>query len=692
LTLRDIQALKPGDFVVHVDYGIGKFAGLHRITVRDKQQEAVRLLFAGGDELFVNVAALHRLHRYSGKEGHQPRLTKLGTGAWERLKSRTKKRVKDIARDLIKLYAQRKASDGFAFQTDTIWQREMEAAFEWEDTPDQLAATEAVKKDMEMQTPMDRLVCGDVGFGKTEIAVRAAFKAVQDGKQVVVIVPTTILAAQHIETFTRRLGRFPIRIGQLSRFISQADQKKTIADLKNGLVDVVIGTHRLLSKDIAFKDLGLLIVDEEQRFGVAAKEKLRKLRPHVDTLTLTATPIPRTLQFSLLGARDLSIMQTPPLNRQPIVTEIHTFDQDLIRDALLYEVNRGGQAFFVHNRVQTIDEMAAMIRAMLPDVRIQVAHGQMPSAQLEKVMMDFMQRKFDVLVCTNIIESGLDVSNANTIVINHAERHGLSDLHQLRGRVGRSDQKAFCYLLVPSIHTLTKEARARLQAVEEFSDLGSGLNIAMRDLDIRGAGNLLGAEQSGFIEDVGFETYHKILDEAVQELRMDEFQEVFAESGHIPTAPDPAIDVAEDVLIPADYVTNGNERLNLYRRLAETSVDEFDAFRSELEDRFGPVPQAVDTLLQMAQMKPLAHALRLTRVSWKNERLFLTFPDQKNDPYFYAEVFNQLLERLGGLDNQYVLKDSRSGRLRAIVQDVNTLEDGVGVLGKLQVEAEIATA
>ncbi|MCH7638536.1 MAG: transcription-repair coupling factor [Bacteroidetes bacterium] len=691
LTLRDIQALKPGDFVVHVDHGIGKFAGLHRITVRERQQEAVRLLFAGGDELFVNVAALHRLHRYSGKEGHQPRLTKLGTGAWERLKSRTKKRVKDIARDLIKLYAQRKASDGFAFQTDTIWQREMEAAFEWEDTPDQLAASEAVKKDMEMQTPMDRLVCGDVGFGKTEIAVRAAFKAVQDGKQVVVIVPTTILAAQHIETFTRRLGRFPIRIGQLSRFISQADQKRTIADLKNGLVDVVIGTHRLLSKDIAFKYLGLLIVDEEQRFGVAAKEKLRKLRPHVDTLTLTATPIPRTLQFSLLGARDLSIMQTPPLNRQPIVTEIHTFDQDLIRDALLYEVNRGGQAFFVHNRVRTIDEMAAMIRAMLPDVRIQVAHGQMPSAQLEKVMMDFMRRKFDVLVCTNIIESGLDVSNANTIVINHAERHGLSDLHQLRGRVGRSDQKAFCYLLVPSIHTLTKEARARLQAVEEFSDLGSGLNIAMRDLDIRGAGNLLGAEQSGFIEDVGFETYHKILDEAVQELRMEEFQEVFAESGRVPPAPDPAIDVAEDVFIPADFVTNGNERLNLYRRLAETSVDEFAAFRSELEDRFGPVPQAVDTLLLMAQMKPLAHALRLTRATWKNQRLFLTFPDQKNDPYFYAEVFNPLLERLGGLDRRYVLKDSRSGRLRVIVQEVNALVEAVEVLERIQIPS-VATA
>ncbi len=691
LTLRDVQALKPGDFVVHVDHGIGKFAGLQRITVREQKQEAVRLLFSGGDELFVNVSALHRLHRYSGKEGHQPRLTKLGTGAWERLKSRTKKRVKDIARDLIKLYAQRKAAEGFAFKPDTIWQREMEAAFEWEDTPDQLAATEAVKEDMEQAVPMDRLVCGDVGFGKTEIAVRAAFKAVQDGKQVGVIVPTTILAAQHVETFNKRMGRFPIRIGQLSRFVTPTDQKKTVSELKTGQVDVVIGTHRMLSKDIAFKDLGLLVVDEEQRFGVAAKEKLRKLRPNVDTLTLTATPIPRTLQFSLLGARDLSIMQTPPLNRQPIVTEIHTFDQDLIRDALLYEVNRGGQAFFIHNRVQTIEEMSEMIRGMLPDVRIQVGHGQMPSARLEKVMMDFMQRKFDVLVCTNIVESGLDVSNANTIIINHAERHGLSDLHQLRGRVGRSDQKAFCYLLVPSIHALTKEARARLQAVEEFSDLGSGFNISMRDLDIRGAGNMLGAEQSGFIEDVGFETYHKILDEAVQELRMDEFAEVFAETGHIPPAPEPAIDVEEDVFIPSDYVANGNERLNLYRRLAETSVEDFDAFRAELEDRFGTVPKAVDTLLLMAQLKPLAHALRLTRVTWKNQRLFVTFPDQKNDPYFYAEVFNPLLERLGGLDKKYVLKDSRSGRLRAIVQEVVTLKDGVDVLERLQT-SQIASA
>ncbi|NNF58060.1 MAG: transcription-repair coupling factor [Rhodothermaceae bacterium] len=684
LTLRDLQALTPGDFVVHIDHGIGKFAGLNKITVREQQQEAVRLLFAGGDELFVNVGALHKLHKYTGKEGHQPKLTRLGTGAWERLKARTKKRVKDIARDLIKLYAQRKAAEGYQFKPDSLWQRELEAAFPYEDTPDQVTATAAVKEDMEQAIPMDRLVCGDVGFGKTEIAVRAAFKAVQDGKQVAVIVPTTILAAQHVETFTKRMGRYPVRLAQLSRFVSKEEQKEVIAGLAEGTVDVVIGTHRLLSKDVQFKDLGLLIVDEEQRFGVSAKEKLRKLRPNVDTLTLTATPIPRTLQFSLLGARDLSIMNTPPANRQPVVTEIHTFGTDLIRDAILYEVNRGGQVFFLHNRVQSIDGMAATIQSLVPDVRIRVAHGQMPSAQLEAVMHDFMDRKFDVLVSTNIIESGLDVANANTILINHAERHGLSDLHQLRGRVGRSDQKAFCYLLVPSVHALTREARQRLQAVEEFAELGSGFNIAMRDLDIRGAGNMLGAEQSGFIEDVGFETYHKILDEAVQELRAEEFAEVFAESGHIPPAREPAVDVEEDVFIPADYVTNAVERLNLYRRLAELPADEIDAFRAELEDRFGPIPEAVETLLLMSELKPLAHALRLSRVTWKNQRLFLTVPTQADDPYFYQHVFEPLLARLDVLPNRYVLKDSKAGRLRAIVQDVATLRDATTVLDRLQ--------
>ncbi len=687
LTLRDLQALTPGDFVVHVDHGIGKFAGLQTITVREQRQEAVRLLFAGGDELFVNVAALHKLHKYSGKEGHQPKLTRLGTGAWERLKARTKKRVKDIARDLIKLYAKRKASAGYRFKPDSLWQRELEAAFPYEDTPDQITATAAVKEDMEQPIPMDRLVCGDVGFGKTEIAVRAAFKAVQDGKQVAVIVPTTILAAQHAETFQKRMGRYPVRIAQLSRFVSASDQKEVVAALADGRIDVVIGTQRLLSKDVKFKDLGLLIVDEEQRFGVSAKEKLRALRPNVDTLTLTATPIPRTLQFSLLGARDLSIMNTPPANRQPVVTEIHTFNQDLIRDALLYEVNRGGQAFFIHNRVQTIDEMAATIRALVPDVRIRVAHGQMRSAELEDVMHAFMDRRFDVLVCTNIVESGLDVSNANTILINHAERFGLADLHQLRGRVGRSDQKAFCYLLVPSVHTLTREARQRLQAVEEFADLGSGFHIAMRDLDIRGAGNLLGAEQSGFIEDVGFETYHRILDEAVQELRMEEFADVFADRQVVPPAPEPTIDVEEDVFLPADYVANAVERLNLYRRLADlTEADAVEAFRAELADRFGPVPEAVDTLLLMAQMKPLAQALRLPRVTWKNQRLFLQVPDQADDPYFYQHVFEPLLARLGRLGRRYVLKDSKGGKLRAIVQDVPTLKDAEAVLERLQPE------
>lgn len=683
LTLLEVQNLSPGDFVVHVDYGIGRFAGLRTISVREQQQEAVRVLFRDGDELFVNVGALHKLHKYTGKEGHKPRLTKLGTGAWERLKARTKKRVKAIARDLIQIYAKRRAAQGVAFQPDTVWQREMEAAFPYEETPDQAEAIRAVKSDMEEAVPMDRLICGDVGFGKTEVAVRAAFKAVQEGKQVAVVVPTTILARQHVETFETRMGRFPVTIGQLSRFVSRSDQKATIRGLKEGTVDIVIGTHRVLSKDVGFKDLGLLIVDEEQRFGVTSKEKLRTLRPNVDTLTLTATPIPRTLQFSLLGARDLSLIQTPPANRQPVTTEIHTRNPDLIRDAILYEVNRGGQVFFIHNRVKTIEQVAAQVRALAPDVRVRFGHGQMTPSELEDVMMDFIDGAFDVLVCTNIVESGLDVSNANTILIDRAERFGLSDLHQLRGRVGRSDRKAFCYLLVPSVHTLTREARQRLRAVEEFADLGGGFHIAMRDLDIRGAGNLLGAEQSGFIEDVGFETYHKILDEAVKELREDEFAEVFDEEDAAPPAPEASIDVASDVLIPKDYVSNTVERLNLYRRLADLAAEEVDAFRDELADRFGPVPEAVESLLTMARMKPLAERLRLPRVTWKNERLFLRFSAEGDDAYFYEHLFQPLLAALGEMKRRYVLKDSKSGRLRAIVQDVRTLDDAAQILSDL---------
>ncbi|GIV58799.1 MAG: transcription-repair-coupling factor [Rhodothermaceae bacterium] len=683
LSLRELQNLKPGDFVVHVDYGIGKFAGMERITVRGKQQESVRLLYEGGDVLYVNVNALYKLHKYTGKEGHQPRLTKLGSGQWERTKARTKKRLKDIARDLIKLYARRKAAPGHAFSPDTVWQRELEASFQYEDTPDQAAAAEAVKADMEAPIPMDRLVCGDVGFGKTEIAVRAAFKAVQDGKQVALLVPTTILAAQHYETFTRRLAPFPVQIEVLSRFRSKAQQKEALERLARGEVDIVIGTHRLISKDVRFKDLGLLIIDEEQRFGVAVKEKLRQLRANVDTLTLTATPIPRTLQFSLMGARDLSIIATPPPNRQPIVTEIHTFDKDLIRDAILYETSRGGQVFFIHNRVQSIDEIADTLRALLPNVRFRVAHGQMKGSELERVMKDFIDRKFEVLVSTNIIESGLDISNANTIIINHADRFGLAELHQLRGRVGRADRKAFCYLLVPSIHGLSREARQRLQAVEEFSDLGSGFSLAMRDLDIRGAGNLLGAEQSGFIADVGFETYHKILEEAVHELQAEEFSNLF-DQPPAPPAGETTLDVEADALIPETYLANSVERLNLYRRISEApDADALAELREEMADRFGPVPPEVDNLLLAAAIKQLAERLRLARVLFKNERLFLYVPAQEKDPYFYEHLFYPLLERLSHLDHRYVLRDDRGKKLRAIIQQVPDLATARQIMEQL---------
>ena len=683
LSLRELQNLRPGDFVVHVDYGIGKFAGLQKVTIREKQQEAVRVFFAGDDVLYVNVNALYKLHKYTGKEGHQPRLTKLGSGQWERTKTRTKKRIKDIARDLILLYARRKSSKGYAFEADSVWQREMEASFEFEDTPDQAVAADAVKTDMQAPVPMDRLVCGDVGFGKTEVAVRAAFKAAQEGKQVAVLVPTTVLARQHFETFKKRLGRFPLRIEMLSRFRSAKDLKDVVRDMEKGTVDIAIGTHRLVSKDVKFKDLGLLIIDEEQRFGVGVKERLRQLRVDVDTLTLTATPIPRTLQFSLMGARDLSIISTPPPNRQPILTEIHTFDKDLIRDAIIYEISRGGQVFVIHNRVQSIEEFSATLRELVPDVRIQIAHGQMKGERLERVMMGFIDKKFDVLVSTSIIENGLDISNANTIIIHNAQRFGLAELHQLRGRVGRSDRKAFCYLLVPSIHALTREARQRLQAVEEFSDLGSGFQIAMRDLDIRGAGNLLGGEQSGFIAEVGFETYHKILDEAVQELRFEEFHDLFKDAP--PPQPDEtAVDVEEDAFIPESYLSNHLERLGLYRRISEAASREALAeLRAEMNDRFGPVPAEVDHLILAVEMKLLGQALRLARVQFKNQRLFLDMPTQEADPHFYDLIFHALLAALETLDRRCVLKETKSKKLRAIVQTVPDLATAKSILDKL---------
>lgn len=682
INLRELKNLTPGDFVVHVDFGIGKFDGLQKIEVRGTQQEVVRVAYQGSDVLYVNINALYKLHKYTGKEGHQPRLTKLGSGQWERKKARTKKRVKDIARDLIQLYAKRRSSKGHAFPPDTIWQRELEASFQYEDTPDQAVASEAVKQDMEQPIPMDRLVCGDVGFGKTEVAIRAAFKAAQEAKQVAVLVPTTILAAQHYETFSKRLANFPIQVDVLSRFRSKDQQRETVKKLKAGVVDILIGTHRIASKDIKFNDLGLLIIDEEQRFGVSMKEKLRKLRAEVDTLALTATPIPRTLQFSLMGARDLSIISTPPPNRQPIVTEIHTFDKNLIRDAILYETTRGGQVFFIHNRVQSIEEVSAMIRALVPDIRAQVAHGQMPPSQLERVMQAFIDKKFDVLISTNIVENGVDISNANTIIINNANRFGVSELHQLRGRVGRSDRKAFCYLLVPSIHALTREAKQRLQAIEEFSDLGSGFNIAMRDLDIRGAGNMLGAEQSGFIEEMGYETYLKILDEAVQELRSEEFSDLFDVPP--PQPGETTVDVEQDAFIPASYIANHVERLNLYRRISEANTrDHLSGISNELEDRFGPVPQEVENVLLAIQLRLLAAELRLPKITFKNRRLFLEIPGPEQDAYFFDNLFHPLLERLSQLARRYVLKESKSKKLRAIIQDVPNLKEGLMLMEKL---------
>jgi transcription-repair coupling factor (superfamily II helicase) len=665
LSLRDIQNLTPGDFVVHVDYGIGTFAGLREITVREKKQEAVRLRFRGGDTLFVNTSALHKLSKYTGEEGHQPRLTNLNSDQWEKKKAQTKGQVKDIARDLIELYAKRKAASGHAFEQDTVWQREMEASFAFEDTPDQAKATRKVKEDMEAPSPMDRLVCGDVGFGKTEIAVRAAFKAVQDGKQVAVLVPTTVLAQQHGTTFAERLEPYPVRVESLSRFRSTAEQREVVSGMKNGTVDVVIGTHRLASEDVDFDDLGLVVVDEEQRFGVKTKERLREMRAEVDTLTLTATPIPRTLQFSLLGARDLSIIATPPPNRQPIVTEIHGFDKALIRDAIQYEKSRGGQVFFIHNRVKSIREVAEML--------------------------GFIEKEFDVLVSTTIIENGLDISNANTMILNRADRFGLSEIHQLRGRVGRSERKAFCYLLVPSVGGLTKNARQRLKAVEEFSELGSGFSLAMRDLDIRGAGSLLGAEQSGFINSVGYETYQRILSEAVQELRAGEFSETFedGEEAALPPAPDTAVDVEADALLPKGYVSNNTERLNLYRRISDaTDAETLAELREELEDRFGALPEEGEQLLEASALRLFCQKLRLPKVVFKNERLFLHLPGEDDDPAFYEHVFHPMLQRLATLDQRYAMKDTQSGTTRAIVQDVPSLEEATFVAEWLATPAE----
>lgn len=646
LNLKMLRELEPGDFVVHIDHGIGRFSGLEKLDVNGKTQESVRIVYKNNDLLYVGINSLHKLSRYSGKDGTPPKLHKIGSDAWKTLKSRTKKKVKDIAASLIKLYAKRKASPGFAFPPDGYLQNELEASFLYEDTPDQFTATQAVKEDMMKAYPMDRLICGDVGFGKTEIAIRAAFKSVVGGKQVAILVPTTILALQHHRTFKERLEEFGAKVDYVNRFRTTAERTKVFNAVEAGEVDVLIGTHAILSKKLKFKDLGLLIIDEEQKFGVAAKEKLRSLQVNVDTLTLTATPIPRTLQFSLMAARDLSIIRTPPPNRRPIHTEVRIFKEELIKDAIYYEVQRGGQVFFVHNRVKSLPDMAALVRRLVPDVDVAMAHGQMDPKELEKVLLDFIDRRHEVLICTNIIETGLDIPNANTMLINSAHQFGLSDLHQLRGRVGRSNQRAFCYLLAPPMSVLTPEARKRLRTLEEFSELGSGFNIAMRDLDIRGAGNLLGGEQSGFITDIGYETYQRILDEAVRELKQREFQDLFREDLEktLDFVRDVQVDTDVEMLIPDEYIVNIQERLNIYSRLdALRNEDELLQFITDIRDRFGPIPTQVDELFDGLRLRWVCKKLGFERIILKSGKLRAYFVEDPQSLYYETKRFDLIL-------------------------------------------------
>jgi transcription-repair coupling factor (superfamily II helicase) len=644
--LKTLRELQPGDFVTHIDFGVGTYSGLEKIEVNGQMQEAVRLIYRDNDLLYVSINSLHKISKYSGKEGTVPKINKLGTDAWETLKRKTKKQIKDIADQLIKLYAQRKAQKGFAFSADNYLQNELEASFIYEDTPDQEKATTDFKRDMESGVPMDRLVCGDVGFGKTEIAVRAAFKAVCDSKQVAVLVPTTILSMQHFRTFQSRMEGLPVSIDYINRFKSSAEKTATLNKLADGKIDILIGTHALLSKKMQFKDLGLLIVDEEQKFGVSAKEKLREMKVNVDTLTLTATPIPRTLQFSLMGARDLSVIRTPPPNRQPIQTEVHTFSDQIVRDAIEYEVYRGGQVFFVHNRVKDIYEMTNMLQQLCPKVDFGVAHGQMEGDKLEAAMLKFMEKEYDVLVCTNIVESGLDVPNANTIIINNAHMFGLSELHQLRGRVGRSNKKAFCYLFSPPVSVLTPEARKRLKTIEEFSDLGSGFNISMRDMDIRGAGNLLGGEQSGFIAEIGFDMYHKILDESIRELKSTEYKDLYKDEleREETYVRDCQIDTDLEMLIPDHYIRNINERLSIYTELDNVENEEkLQEFKSQLIDRFGNLPQQVEELFNGIRLRWVAKKLGFERIIFKNRKLRCYFLENPESYYYETSVFGKIM-------------------------------------------------
>ncbi|MDR6564443.1 transcription-repair coupling factor (superfamily II helicase) [Arcicella sp. BE140] len=686
LTLKELRSLQVGDFVTHVDYGIGRFAGLDRVMVGDSEQEAIRLIYKDNDVLMVSIHSLHKIAKYSGKEGGPPIMSKLGSPEWENRKSKVKKQVKDIAKELISLYAKRRMAPGFAFSKDTFMQVELESSFLYEDTPDQAKSTADVKADMEKPHPMDRLVCGDVGFGKTEVAIRAAFKAVADSKQVAILVPTTVLAMQHFRTFRDRLEKFPCRVEYINRFKSDKQIKETLKRVASGETDILIGTHRIVNKDVVFKNLGLMIIDEEQKFGVKVKDRLKEMRVNIDALTLTATPIPRTLHFSLMGARDLSIIATPPPNRQPVTTELQIFSETLIRDAVSYELKRGGQVYFVHNRVGELESIANLILRMVPDAKVGVAHGQMEGDKLEKAMMNFIEGHYDVLVSTNIIEAGLDIPNANTILINHANHFGLSDLHQMRGRVGRSNKKAFCYLLTPALSLLTSEARKRLSALEEFSDLGDGFKVAMRDLDIRGAGNLLGAEQSGFVNDLGYELYHKILDEAVQELKETEFRALF-EKDLVETAEklkiDCQIETDMQVLIPEKYVSSISERLSLYTQLDDMKdEEELLKFEAMITDRFGPIPPQMSDLIEIVRVRWIAESLGMEKILLKSNNLKCYFVPSENEKYYKSAVFGKVLEYVKQHSRKCSLKEVK-GKLMLYFDKVTSIEEFKWILKEI---------